>query len=199
VVSGGTFADCTSEATEIATGSGVYYLDLTATEMNADTVAVITKTTTSGAKTTVMVFYPLEDADLRVNVAQWAGSATATTNVALKNTLAKTTDVTGFNDIAAGTAMTLTSVYDPSKTASQAGDAMALTTSERTTLSGVIWNVLTSTLTTANTIGKLLVDNINATISSRSTYAGGDTPGTTTLLSPHCLCVDDYERQSRRE
>jgi hypothetical protein len=29
---GGTFADCTSEATEIATSSGVYYLDLTSTE-----------------------------------------------------------------------------------------------------------------------------------------------------------------------
>lgn len=96
---GATFTDCTSEATEIATGSGMYFLDLTATEMNADTVAVIVKTTSAGAKTTAMVFYPLEDADLRVNVAQWAGNATATTNVALKNTLAKTTDVTGFNDI----------------------------------------------------------------------------------------------------
>ena len=36
----GTFADCTNEATEIATSSGMYYLDLTATEMNADTVAI---------------------------------------------------------------------------------------------------------------------------------------------------------------
>jgi hypothetical protein len=34
-----------------------------------------------------------------------------------------------------------------------------------------------------SSIGKLLVDNINATISSRSTYAGADTTGTTTLLS----------------
>ncbi len=46
-----------------------------------------------------------------------------------------------------------------------------------------IWDALTSALTTASSIGKLLVDNINATISSRSTYAGGDTAGTTTLLS----------------
>ena len=46
-----------------------------------------------------------------------------------------------------------------------------------------IWDRLTSALTTAGSIGKLLVDNINATISSRSTYAGGDTAGTTTLLS----------------
>ena len=47
---GGTFANCTNEATEIATNSGMYYLDLTATEMNADTVAVIVKTSTSGQK-----------------------------------------------------------------------------------------------------------------------------------------------------
>lgn len=46
-----------------------------------------------------------------------------------------------------------------------------------------MWDALTSALTTVGSIGKVLVDNINATISSRSTYAGGDTSGTTTLLS----------------
>ncbi len=48
-----------------------------------------------------------------------------------------------------------------------------------------IWDALTSALTTANSIGKRLADDIDATISSRgtSTYAGGDTSGTTTLLS----------------
>lgn len=60
---GGTFTDCTNEATELATSSGVYYLDLTATEMNADTVAVIVKTSTSGAKTTTLVFYPIAFAE----------------------------------------------------------------------------------------------------------------------------------------
>lgn len=46
-----------------------------------------------------------------------------------------------------------------------------------------IWDRLTSALTTVGSIGKLLVDNIDAAISSRSMYAGGDTSGTTTLLS----------------
>jgi hypothetical protein len=46
-----------------------------------------------------------------------------------------------------------------------------------------VWQVLASTLTTTGTVGKLVADNINATISSRSTYAGADTAGTTTLLS----------------
>lgn len=72
---GGTFADCTNEATEIATNSGMYYLDLTSTEMNADTVAVIVKTSSSGAKTTPIVMYPEETGDLRVNVTAYGGTA----------------------------------------------------------------------------------------------------------------------------
>lgn len=60
---GGAFADCTNEATEIATSSGIYYLDLTSTEMNADTVALIVKTSTTNAKTSVLIFYPYEDGD----------------------------------------------------------------------------------------------------------------------------------------
>jgi len=36
---------------------------------------------------------------------------------------------------------------------------------------------------TVASVGKLLKDDIDATVSSRSTYAGGDTAGTTTLLS----------------
>lgn len=71
----GTFADCTNEATEIATSSGVYYLDLTSTEMNADNVAIIVKTSTSGAKTTVLTLYPAEAGDIIVNVKQMNGTS----------------------------------------------------------------------------------------------------------------------------
>lgn len=65
----------------------------------------------------------------------------------------------------------------------------SVTVSDKTgfSLSGAgiqaIWDYLTSALTAVGSIGKLLVDNINATISSRSTYAGADTAGTATLLS----------------
>jgi hypothetical protein len=72
---GDTFADCTNEATEIATNSGMYFLDLTSTEMNADTVAIIVKTSTSGAKTTAIVLYPEESGDIRVNVTAFGGTA----------------------------------------------------------------------------------------------------------------------------
>src|SRR5689334_11442308 len=71
----GTFTDCTNEATEIATNSGMYYLDLTSTEMNADCVAVIVKTSTVGAKTTPIVLYPAEAGDIIVNVKQVNGTS----------------------------------------------------------------------------------------------------------------------------
>ena len=78
---GGTFADATSEATEIATSSGMYYLDLTNTEMNADTVAIIVKTSSAGAKTTVLVLYPEEAGDIRVDAVMISGDSAAADNL----------------------------------------------------------------------------------------------------------------------
>jgi hypothetical protein len=75
---GGTFTDCTNEATEIATSSGMYYLDLTSAEMNADTVAVIVKS--ASGKTTPIILYPEEAGDVRVNVTQISGDGTAADN-----------------------------------------------------------------------------------------------------------------------
>lgn len=72
---GGTFADCTNEATEVATASGIYFLDLTASEMNTDCTVVIVKTTTVGAKTTVLTFYPNEAGDFDVDVTAFGGTA----------------------------------------------------------------------------------------------------------------------------
>jgi len=48
------FADCTNEATEIGS-TGIYYLNLTQTEMNEDYIAVQIKTSTTGAKTQVIL------------------------------------------------------------------------------------------------------------------------------------------------
>lgn len=79
----GTFADATNEVTEIATSSGMYYIDLTSTEMNADTVAVIVKTATSGAKTTPVVMYPQESGDIKVDLQSIAGSTVSTSSAQL--------------------------------------------------------------------------------------------------------------------
>jgi hypothetical protein len=107
---GGTFADCTNEATEIATSSGMYYLDLTLTEMNADTVALIIKTSTSGAKTTPIVLYPEEAGDIRVNLTTIDSVAVAAQN------LAKTTGaiVRGTATTGASTTSIPTSAFSPS-------------------------------------------------------------------------------------
>jgi hypothetical protein len=72
----GTFADCTNESTEIATASGVYYLDLTATEMEADQIVVIAKSATAGMKTTVIVIYPEQGIRTRKATAGAAGTIT---------------------------------------------------------------------------------------------------------------------------
>ncbi len=104
---GGTFADCTNEATEIATNSGVYYLDLTSGEMNADTVAVIVKTSTSGAKTTTLILYPITNGlDIPVNATYIGGQAvTASGGITFPAaTLASTTNIT------AGTITTATNL-----------------------------------------------------------------------------------------
>lgn len=54
---GASFIDIIDEIHEIATASGIYYLDLTADETNGDVVCIQIKTATAGTKTTVLVFY----------------------------------------------------------------------------------------------------------------------------------------------
>lgn len=78
-IDGGTFTDCANEAVEIASASGMYYLDLTASEMNGDTIAVIIKSSTG--KTTPIVLYPEEAGDIRVNVTQISDDSTAADNL----------------------------------------------------------------------------------------------------------------------
>src|SRR3990167_3067782 len=74
----GTFTDCTNEATEVATSSGVYYLDLTGAEMSAKVVAGIVKTTTTGAKTTPFVLHPRRLPVLETGTAQAGAAGTIT-------------------------------------------------------------------------------------------------------------------------
>lgn len=60
---GDTFADCTNEATEIATSSGHCFLLLTGTEMTTDVAVVRIQST--GAKTTPIVLHPRKLVTLR--------------------------------------------------------------------------------------------------------------------------------------
>lgn len=67
-IDGATFVACTDEAHNIAnpgggSNTGLYYLDLTADEMDGDEIAVQVKTSTSGAKTTMLVIYTAAQTD----------------------------------------------------------------------------------------------------------------------------------------
>jgi hypothetical protein len=107
---GATFADCTNEATEIATASGMYFLDLTIAEMTADCVAVMVKTTSSGAKTTVIVLYPQDVGDIKTDIQSVNADATSGAN------LAKTTRAIGRGTVSGSPTTTSipTSAFAPS-------------------------------------------------------------------------------------
>ena len=147
---GNTFADCTNEATEIATSSGVYYLDLTATEMNADTVAVIVKTSSSGAKTTVLVMYPLETSDMPVDVLSW--NSVAATGMPMPTytqptgflaatfpggTIANTTNITAGTIATVTNAVTANTTHLAGQTVAAAGAVTFPSTVSSLTASGV--------------------------------------------------------------
>jgi len=66
----GNFADCTNEMTEIEVDGGMYYLDLTGTEMTADSLVVIAKVATATTKTTPIVLYPRRLPSIRTGTAQ---------------------------------------------------------------------------------------------------------------------------------
>ena len=80
------------------------------------------------------------------------------------------------------TGYALTSAYDPAKTAAQAGDAMTLTAAYDAAKTAAQAATALSTVNWTNTRAGLL-DHLDADVSSRSTYAGANTSGTTTLLA----------------
>lgn len=159
---GGTFADCTNEATEIASASGMYYLDLTSTEMNADCVVIIVKTSSSGAKTTPIILYPEEAGDIRVNVTAYGGTAgtfsggrpEVNMTHAAGTAWASGAIVSGaFAAGAIGASALATDTITAAKIATDAG----------TEIASAVWDLATTGHTTASTFGaqlKTLLDTI---------------------------------------
>ena len=74
----GTYADCSNEATEIATSSGTYYLDLIASETTGKNVSVIVKSATAGMKTTFLSIPIVRMPILRSGTAQAGAASTIT-------------------------------------------------------------------------------------------------------------------------
>lgn len=84
------------------------------------------------------------------------------TNQAFNNTGTFTGDINGnvTGSVDSVTSGVTLAASQPLYTPAVAGDAMALTSGERTTLAGVIWGTITSGLTAVGSIGKLIVDKL---------------------------------------
>ena len=77
---GGNYSDCTNEATEIQT-SGTGYIDLTASEMNADCVVLKITVTNTDAQPYVVMLFPVENGDIPVDATSVSGDVTAADNL----------------------------------------------------------------------------------------------------------------------
>jgi len=155
------FVDCTNEATEVGT-NGVYYLSLTAAEMNADYVYIQVKTTTTGAKTQHILIRTLVGDPLNLATTD-DGSAINVTSGAVDTVTGVTNDVgitqAGADKVWSSTTRSLTDKDGFRLSAAGVDD---------------VWDELTTGHITAGSYGKLLTDNINATISSRSSHSAAD-------------------------
>ena len=74
----GTAADCTNEATEIATASALYFLDLTGAELTSKNTIVKVKSTTTDSKDVVLVLYPQRLVTFETGTAQAGAAGTVT-------------------------------------------------------------------------------------------------------------------------
>lgn len=125
---------------------------------------------------------PLGDASGRVDVGKVLGTAQtardlgAQLDVAVSTRLAPTTSGRTLDVTATGEAgIDWANIGSPTTTVNLSGTTVGTVTALAATALAAIWDRATSALTTAGSVGKLLVDNINATISSRqATLTSGD-------------------------
>lgn len=147
------FADFTNEATEIGT-TGIYYLSITATEMNNDYIYAQIKTTTTGAKTQHILLRTIAGDPLNLATTDDGGSINVTSGVI--DTVTTSTNVTTVNGLAANiiTAAAInTGAITSAKFAAGAIDAsaiaaFAITSSEfAQSAADLVWSTTTRTIT----------------------------------------------------
>lgn len=167
-------------------------------------VSVATRATPAQVQAELGVYGPLRPTTLGRTLDVSAGGEAG---IDLDNTagsLAKGSEITGFNDIAAGTPMTLTSAYDAAKTAASqiTADGTKLVTDKLNTaleLDGAVyryttnaleqaptgtggggsgvdpWNVLLPGAYAAGTAGNILGNRLDAAVTTRATQTSVDT------------------------
>jgi hypothetical protein len=154
-----------TNATEIA--NGWYYVDLSTTDTN--TLGPLIVRATAASVDSVEILFRTVDAATggATNL-----DATISSRTKPADTQAAVTTVTNLTN--APTSGDLTATMKTSVTTAASSATPAVTVSDKTGFSlstaGIlaIWHQLTAAIVTASTIGKLLVDNIDAAISSRN-------------------------------
>lgn len=134
--------------------------DIAAIEAQTDDIGV------AGAGLTALGDTRLANLDAAVSSrSTYAGGAVASVTGAVGSVTAAVT--VGTNSDKTGYA--LTAAYDPAKTAAQAGDAMALTSGERTTLTAAIWAYVVEGTHTAVQYMRLMAAALFAKLSGAAT------------------------------
>lgn len=182
---GGTFSDCTNEATNMtsaAANTGIYSLALVAGETNGDVVCIQVKTTSSGAKTTVLVFYTAartvddlafpttsgRSLDVTATGAagiDWANVENPTTALNLSGTNIDTDQVVAS---VSGAVNSVTNAVTVGTNNDKTGYSIADATSDAV-IADAVWNALVASYGIADSYGALIETNLDTTISSRST------------------------------
>lgn len=143
---------------------GIYLFDMTQAETNADLIVLQADSSTADISIEPVIIYTLPTWT-NTQVAQTGDSYTRLGAPVGASVSADIATVDGNVDsVLADTGTDGVVVAAASKT----GYALSAAGIQ------AIWDALTSALTTASSIGKLLVDNVNATISSRSSHSAAD-------------------------
>lgn len=176
--------DTTATEMDATNAKGWYSFDVTQTESNADELVFTGKSSTANvsvvgrALTTTPASFTsfVTPTGASVNATQLGGATvTATTSVTFpaSSTVATTTGAVGSVTGAVGSVTGNVGGNVVGSVASVTAGVTVTTNNDKTgyalSSAGIqaIWDALTSALTTVGSIGKLFVDNLNATVSSR--------------------------------
>ena len=200
-IDGGAVATFANTITEEDTTYGQLSIVLSTSEMNGDAIWVYVTDNTAGTVPFTCTLYTAANLmdDIKTDTAavkvktDYLPSATAggAGGVFIAGTNAATTITTGLTTTFTGN-LTGSVGSVTGAVGSVTGAVGSVTAGVTLAASAVqaIWDALTSALTTVGSIGKLLVDNINATISSRLATAGYTAPDNTSIAS---ILVDTAE------
>lgn len=159
-------------------GEGVYSVALTAAQMNFDAVVVIIKTTTTGAKTTILTLYTVTRQldDLAFPVVSGSGIDVAGGGVEVGTFQAGAITAAAFGAGAIDGAAIATDAIGAAEFSQGAADkvwnsATRTLTAFSTALGVSVWDVLETAVLVASSMGLKVKNNLDVVLSTRATPA----------------------------